>query len=307
MRDVIIVGGGPAGFTAALYCKRAGLDTLLFSGFEGGGQLLAASSVKNYPGFGEISGPELSSLMRNQAVAAGCEIIDLPVAQLDLTPGALSATADGQKHDTLAIILATGSSHQRLGIPGEDKFAGMGVSYCATCDGNFFKDRVVAVAGGGGSALKDALYLANLCSKVYMLFRRAELRGSEALIAEVKASDKIELLPHTTPAAVSGGFTVEGLDVRNVESGVTLHLPIAGLFVSTGVVGQSALTEGILPLDDDGRIIAGEDCRTAIPGVFAAGDLRAKPLYQITTAVGDGAVAATAAGRFISKNKSGAR
>lgn len=303
MQDIIIVGGGPAGLTAAVYGALAGHKTILFEGRAEGGQMATASSVENYTGFPQISGFDLTQKMAGHAREAGAEVKYLFVDALSLTPGQLGVEAGGERFGCRTLILAMGAAHKRLGVPGEDRLSGCGVSYCATCDGNFFKNRTVAVIGGGNSALKDALYLANICEKVVLAHRTDELRGVPSNIEAVLAHEKIERIPQSVVTAITGDKTVDGIDVRSTASGATLHIPVSGVFVAVGAVAQSALVEGLLELDKSGRVIAPEDCKTGIDGVFVAGDIRAKSLYQIATAVADGAVAASGAGKFLIENK----
>jgi len=299
--DVIIAGGGPAGLCAAIYCRRAGLSAAVAEKLVAGGQMATTPDISNYPGFTVVNGMDLSMKMQQHAEAEGTQWIYGEISEFGLTPGALSVTADGQRYETKALILAMGTARRKLGIPGEAELTGMGVSYCATCDGNFFKGREVAVVGGGDTALEDAVYLANLCKKVYIVHRRDKFRGGLKLEKALRATANIELVLDSVPVSIGGQSSVESLAVRNTKTGGQRTLAVAGVFVAVGTVANSQLLEGKIRLDEQGRVDAGEDCVTDVPGVFVAGDLRRKPLYQIVTAVADGAVAAAKAQHFITE------
>jgi thioredoxin reductase (NADPH) len=294
--DVLIVGGGPAGLTAAVYARRAGLSAVVIEKEPmPGGQMATTPEIENMPGFDAIDGFSLSMKMAGQAKALGAELVTAEVTGLSLEPGNLRVTGYAPK----TVILAMGARRRRMGVLGEEAFLGRGVSYCAVCDGNFFKNKPAAVVGGGNTALEDALHLAALGCAVTLVHRRNEFRGSPSLLAQVRANPKITVLTPWTPVSVGGEASVTGLTVSHAETGETRSLPVSAVFVC---VGTAANTETVsLPLNAEGRIIAGEDCETSIPGVYAAGDIRAKPLYQIVTAAADGAVAAMRAAEFINR------
>ena len=297
--DVLIIGGGPAGLTAAIYARRAGLSCVVFEKLFGGGQVASTPDVSNYPGLPDVAGFELAQRFESHAVALGAGFERAEVLGLDLTPDSLGITTATGRVDGKTVILAMGASRRKLGIPGEEAFAGRGVSYCATCDGAFFKGRDVAVVGGGNTALEDAVYLAGLCRKVYLVHRRSQFRGGAALSKAALENPAVAPVLEYVPVEITGDSAVSELRVRHVTTGEEQVLSVSGVFAAVGTSAESGLLEDRLPLDGQGRVVSGEDCRTPIPGVFVAGDLRAKGLYQIVTATSDGAVAATEAFKFI--------
>lgn len=299
LTDVLIAGGGPAGLTAAIYARRAGLSATVLEKLFYGGQVATTPDIANYPGLPGIDGVELSRRLEKQAGDLGARLVSAEITGFDFTPGRLAALTGAGRVDGKTLILAMGAQRRKLGIEGEDTFAGRGVSYCATCDGNFFAGKDAAVIGGGNTALEDALYLAGLCRKVYLVHRRSEFRGGRMLENAVRSAANIELVLERVPEKIEGGMKVESLTVRHVGSGEREALAVSAVFVAVGTIPETGLLQDSLALDPQGRVDSGEDCRTQIPGVFAAGDLRRKPLYQIVTATADGAVAATAANHFL--------
>ena len=299
MFSLFVVGGGPAGLSAAIYAARAGLNTAIWEPEFSGGQMVNTSDIVNYPGFAQIGGAELALAMESHAKTLGVTFLPRRVTGLSLQPGALRVTDATESMPTQAIILAMGATRRPLGCPGETSFAGRGVSYCATCDGGFFKDKRAVVVGGGNTALEDALYLAHICTEVVLIHRRDRFRGGAALEQAVRAHPRITLLLDSTVAEITGAQRVESVCVQNIKTGETQALPTDAVFIAVGTLPSTQLLQETGLLDDNGFVIAGEDTHTAIPGVFAAGDLRRKPLYQIVTACADGAVAATAAAQFI--------
>ena len=290
--DFVIVGGGPAGLTAAVYGLRAGLSVVLLEELAPGGQLMVTPEVENYPSWQKISGWELAAKIAEQATAAGCEIRHEHVTGLRVTDrGPVAETAAGT-YEAGAVILANGARRRTLGCPGEAELTGRGVSYCAVCDGAFFRGKTVCVVGGGNTALEDALYLAGVCEKVYLIHRRDTFRGERRLADAVLASEKITFLPGTSVAAVEGERRVERVQLTGTHAG---PLAVDGVFVAIGLAPDNGAFAGVVPLDEAGYVAAGEDCRTGVPGVYAAGDTRAKAVRQILTAAADGAVAATLA------------
>lgn len=305
MYDVVIAGGGPAGMTAAIYAVRSGLSALLLTGPEQGGQLAFTNVVENYPGFPMIYGAELVEKLREHTESAGVESVSESVVGLQLAGPVKTVRTEEHSYEARTVVLAQGSERRKLGIPGEAEFTGRGVSYCATCDGSFFRGKTVAVIGGGSTAVGDAVELAALCRKVYLVSRSGKLRAMDYLVRRAKELPNIEFLPGFTPAGIRGAQKVERLALRAMEGGEEKVLDADGVFVSIGVEPNTKLLRGVLPLSD-GFVEAPESGETAIPGVFVAGDLRKKELYQIVTAVADGANAAHSALRYLQKQSAGA-
>jgi len=311
MIDILIVGGGPAGLTAAIYAARAGLAVTVAERLTPGGQMAATADIDNYPGVPGVTGPELSLRMEEHAQAMGAAIVYREVTALSLTPGALSVMTNEGAMQARALILAMGAGRRRLGVPGEDAFAGRGVSYCAVCDGGFFRGKDVAVVGGGKAALEDALYLSGLCRQVTLIHRRDTFRAARPLVDALRKSKNVRLMLDSVVEAVEGQQAVERVSVRGLKGGQSEGqsggqsegqseiLPVSGLFVAIGTTPESGLLRGVLPLDAEGRAIGGDEGKTDIPGVFVAGDLRKKGSYQIVTACADGAQAAIAAAAYL--------
>ena len=302
MYDVVIVGSGPAGLSAAIYAKRAGLSALtLEKNPMSGGQVLNTYEVDNYPGLPGINGFELGMKFREHADKLGIDFQEAQVRSLTVRDGVKVIGTDDGELEAKTVILATGAVHAHLGVPGEEELAGVGVSYCATCDGAFFRGKTVAVAGGGDVALEDAIYLARFCKKVYLIHRRDEFRGARVLQEELKKLENVEILYSCTVEEIRGGECVESLLVRNVKTEELSELQADGIFVAVGIRPSTELVRELAECDEAGYVLAGEDCATNIPGLYAAGDVRKKPVRQIITAVADGANAAVAAGAFCSR------
>ncbi len=299
--DLLIIGAGPAGLTAGIYAGRAGLKTLMIESLFPGGQAATTYEVANYPGFVNITGPELTQKMAEQAEACGAEMAYDEITKVDLSGSVKTVYAGERTYQGRSVIIASGAKKRELGIPGEAELLGSGVSYCATCDGGFFKGKTVAVVGGGNTALEDALYLANLCEKVYLVHRRDAFRGVAALEKQVRAKSNIELVLSHTPVRVEGKLQVEGLTVAAVADGAEKTLSVSGVFVAVGTLPATAAVADAVALRD-GYIDADEDCKTNVPGVFAAGDVRRSPIKQIVTACADGAIAATAAVAYLEEH-----
>ncbi len=304
--EVIIIGGGPAGLTAGLYTSRAGLKSLLVERRIVGGQIINAAMVENYPGFPQgISGAELGSLMHQQAVKYGLETATTEVTGITTQKPYNLSTTDGD-FEAIAIIVATGSEYRRLGISGEERLVGHGVSYCATCDGFFFRNREVAVVGGGDTAITDALELTRHAKKVYVIHRRDQLRAGQVLQQRAFAQPKLEFIWSTVVEAIMGEKLMSGIKLRNVKTGQSSILKVEGIFVAVGFVPNSQQFSNILELDDTGYIVTDETMATSAPGIFAAGDIRRNSPRQITAAVGDGATAAISASKYIQEIGDGA-
>jgi len=297
--DVIVLGAGPAGLTAGLYAGRARLETLVLEMMVPGGWAAITQTIENYPGAGTVNGQELVAAMVEQAKAAGAEIASGQVDGLEQAGDGFVVRAGEKTRETRSVIVATGTEFRKLGIPGEERLAGRGVSYCATCDGPLYKGLEIAVVGGGDSALQEALYLTGFASKVYLIHRRDEFRGVELLSERIRSHEKIECLLSTTVQEVNGDDGVESLEIRDVSSGETRSLPVAGVFVFIGLEPRTGFLSGLVETDEQGFIVTDGAMRTGVRGLLAAGDCRAKLLRQVSTAVGDGATAAFAAQRYL--------
>ncbi len=353
--DLIIIGSGPAGLSAAIYAQRARLDTLVIEkDMMSGGQVLTTYEVDNYPGLPGINGFDLGTKFREHADKLGVRFVTDQVERVELGIGqdeengellraaeleggileaeelhlreeagkekqALSTDSrTGESPETpadtsiknvicgentyraRAVVIATGARHRKLGVPGEEKLAGMGVSYCATCDGAFFRNKEVAVVGGGDVALEDAIFLSRMCAKVYLIHRRGELRGARSLQETVFRQQNIQILWDTVVEEIQGEMKVESLKLKNKKTGEDTRLPVQGVFIAVGITPNSQVFEGLVDMEQ-GYIKAGEDTRTSVPGIFAAGDVRTKPLRQIVTAAADGANGVTAAERYLAR------
>ncbi len=299
MYDLIIIGSGPAGLSAAVYGKRAGLNLLVLEKAPmSGGQVLNTYEVDNYLGLPGINGFDMGMQFREHADKLGVEFKEAEVTAVEDKGGSKLVRTEEEVLEAKAVILATGAVHAKLGVPGEEELNGMGVSYCATCDGAFFRNRTVAVVGGGDVALEDAIYLARTCEKVYLLHRRDELRGAMVLQEELKALPNVEILYSHVVEEILGEDAVENIRIRNLKTEETSLLPVAGVFVAVGIRPGTELVRDMVACDEGGYVIAGEDCATDIPGLYVAGDVRKKPLRQIITAVADGANAAVSVGNY---------
>ena len=303
VRNVIIIGSGPAGYTAALYTARANLAPLVFEGsVTAGGALMTTTDVENYPGFPEgILGPQLMDHFRAQAERFGAELVPDDVTSVDLT-GEIKVvrTFDGTEHQAHAVILAMGSGYRKLELSGEDRLSGHGVSWCATCDGFFFRDQDIAVVGGGDSAMEEATFLTRFAKSVTIIHRRDELRASKIMQDRAFANDKISFAWNSQVSAVNGDGSLESVTLTDTETAATRELPVTGLFIAIGHDPRSELVKGQVRLDDEGYVLVdGSSTRTNLPGVFAAGDLVDHTYRQAVTAAGTGCAAALDAERFL--------
>lgn len=301
MYDIGIVGGGTAGMTAAIYGQRAGKKTIIIEGGAFGGQITSSPNVENYPGIASVSGSEFSMNLLDQAVKLGAETQTEQVTGIREEDGKKIIVTDGKEYPCRSIILATGVTHRHLGVPGEERLTGAGVSYCATCDGMFFRGRDVAVVGGGSTALQDAEFLSGYCSKVYLIHRRDEFRGENNIVKRLEKKENVEFILSATVKEIVGENMVEKLILNHKKTGEESELPVAGVFVAVGQIPQNDMFADIVRLDGSGFILAAEDCMTSHPGIFAAGDCRTKEVRQLTTAAADGAVAALAACKYIAE------
>ena len=304
MYDILIVGGGPAGLTAAIYAARAGKTVAVLERETPGGQIVSAPLVENYPGILSISGAELAQKMTEQAKSLGAELLSAEATGLSKTQnGFLVSCADGAL-EARTVILATGASHRKLGLSQEDALTGCGISYCAVCDGAFYDGADVAVVGGGDTALQDALFLANTCRSVTLIHRRNAFRASPHLVSCAERQENIRILRnYTVQKLLRLGDVLQGVELLNLKTGEPERLDMDGLFIAVGQTPQSAPFQEAVAVEN-GYYLAGEDTKTSLPGVFAAGDGRKKQVRQLTTAVSDGAAAALAACRWLDARQS---
>jgi len=300
MRDIIIIGAGPAGLAAAIYGTRAGLNTAVIeeSGM-GGGQVLTTYEVDNYPGLPGISGFDLGMKMKEHAEKAGADFIDEKVISIEVNDAVKKVITEDSTYEAKSIVVATGASHNRLNVPGEEKLTGMGVSYCATCDGAFFRNRICVVVGGGDVAVEDAIFLARGCSKVYLIHRRDSLRAAKTLQNKLFELPNVEVLWDSVVEEIKGNEVVEAVAVKNVKTGIVTDVKTDGVFVAVGIHPNTELFGNILKMDEKGYVVADETCKTNVPGVFVAGDARTKQLRQIITATADGANAVTSVQEYL--------
>ena len=301
MYDIGIIGGGTAGMTAAIYGQRAGKKTIIFEGGVFGGQITSSPNVENYPGIASVSGSEFSMNLLDQAVKLGAETAMEQVTGIRDEDGGKIIETSGKEYQCRSVILATGVTHRHLGVPNEERLTGAGVSYCATCDGMFFRGKDVAVVGGGSTALQDAEFLSNYCNKVYLIHRRDEFRGEDSIVKRLEGKENVEFILSATVKEIIGDQAVERLIVNSKKIGKEFKLDVSGVFIAVGQVPKNEIFADVVKLDADGFILAAEDCITSHQGIFAAGDCRTKEVRQLTTAAADGAVAALAACKFIAE------
>jgi thioredoxin reductase (NADPH) len=300
--DVIIIGGGPAGLTAGLYTARAKLKTLLVEGSAIGGRMGEAWEIENYPGFTEaVNGYDLAQKMYQQATRFGVEHAQTSVTAITLSGADKTVTTPIGDYMAPAVIIAGGSERRKLGVPGEKDFTGRGVSFCATCDGPFFRDKVVAVIGGGNGALNEATHISHFASKVYVIHRRDAMRATKVLQDKAFADPKIEFIWNTEVAAIEGEGAVERLRLKNVKTGEESVQPVGGVFIAVGLVPNTQYLKDLVAMDEYGAVITNDKMETSIPGIYAAGDVRANSVRQVVTAAGDGATAAVYAQKYISE------
>lgn len=301
MYDIGIIGGGTAGMTAAIYGQRAGKRTIIIEHMNFGGQITASHKVENYPGIASISGSEFSMNLLDQAMKLGADTEVEQVTGVRDEDGIRIIETTGKEYPCRTVIIATGVTHRHLGLEKEIKLTGSGVSYCATCDGAFFRGKDVAVIGGGNTALQDAEFLSNYCGKVYVVHRRDEFRGDSNLVEALKKKENVEFVLSSTVKDIVGESKVEGLVLNNKKTGTDFTLDVEGIFVAIGQIPRNQVFEEFVKLDSEGFVLASEDCMTSRAGVFVAGDCRTKEVRQLTTAAADGAVAALAACKYLAK------
>ena len=299
--DLVIIGSGPAGLTAAIYAARARLNVLVLEKVAPGGQILVTDWIENFPGFPEgISGADLVMKMTEQVRRFGVEIETNEVLALDFSEDMKKLTLNDRTISTKTVIIATGASPRKLGIPGEEDFFGKGVSACATCDAPFYRDKVVAAVGGGDTAVQESIYLTRFVKKVYLIHRRNELRATRILQERAFANDKIEIVWDSVPTSVNGSiFGVESISIKNVKTDEASDLSVDGCFIWVGISPNTGFIKDALEVDKSGFIVANAKMETSVPGVYAAGDVRNTPLRQVATAVGDSAIAAFEAANYI--------
>ena len=299
MYDIVVVGAGTAGLSAAIYGVRAGKSVLVLEGASYGGQIINTPEIENYPAIKKTSGFEFATDLFNQAKDLGAEVKYEKVTGISLEGNIKKVKTDKGEYDAKSVILATGAKNRPLGLPNEKKLVGSGVSYCATCDGMFYRGKVVAVNGGGNTAIEDATFLANVASKVYVIHRRDEFRAEEAVVAALKKKDNVEFVLNSNIVEIKEeSFAVSGVVVEDKNTHEKREIAVDGLFVAIGQVPDNTAFAQVVELDKAGYIVAGEDCKTKTEGIFAAGDGRTKEVRQLVTAAGDGAVAGIAAAKY---------
>lgn len=303
MYDLCIIGGGVAGMTAAIYAARAGLSTVIIEKGGFGGQAALTAKIENYPSFKEIEGFELAANIKAQVDALGVESFSADVKGVTKDADAFTVATNADSVEARAVIIANGVRRRELGIEGEETFRGRGISWCAVCDGGFFRKKKVAVIGAGNSALGDAIYLANLCEEVYLIFRREYPTATKSYMDKLQDIDNIRLMPRHIPVAFKGERRISALTVKNIDTDEVYDLEVNGVFEAIGLIPDNDLFAGLVELDDNGYIVTDSEMRTSTPGIFAAGDTRQKSLRQIVTACSDGAQAATSAHEFLKLGK----
>ncbi len=299
MYDIIVIGAGPAGMTAAIYARRASKTVLVLEAVTYGGQIINTPDIENYPVTAHISGFDFSTKVYEQAKDLGAEFVFEKAVEIRDENGVKAVVTTKNAYEAKAVILATGSENRKLGLENEDALVGRGVSYCATCDGNFFRKKTVAVVGGGNTALEDALYLADLCEKVYLIHRRDSFRGEETNAERLKARENVEFVYNSNVTKLIAEKRLKAIEVTNRLDGSVRTIELNGLFIAVGRVPENQNFGSLVKLDESGYVVAGEDCHTNYEGIFVAGDTRTKALRQLVTATADGAMAATEAVKYI--------
>jgi thioredoxin reductase (NADPH) len=300
--DVIVLGAGPAGLAAGIYGKRAGFNILVLDTSSiSGGQILNTYEIDNYPGFPGVSGTQLADAMKNHCEKLGVEFARGKVSSIIDKGETKELITKKQNFEAKTVIIATGATNRKLGCPGEEELSGLGVSYCATCDGAFFKDKTVAVVGGGDVALEDAIYLSRFCTKVYLIHRRDEFRGAKVLQDKVNSINNIEIIYDTVVNSIEGTASVESINIHNNKTEENSNLKVDGIFIAVGTVPNTGFLSDLVAVDSKGYIVADETCKTSREGIYAAGDVRTKQLRQVITATADGANAITSIQYYFQK------
>ncbi len=298
MTDIVVIGAGPAGLTAAIYARRASKSVIVLEALSYGGQIINTPDIENYPSAEHISGFDFATKIYEQAKSLGAEIKFEKAVEIRDGGEVKTVVTPKNEYEAKAVIIATGSANRKLGLPDEDKLTGRGVSYCATCDGAFFRNKKIAVAGGGNTALEDALYMADIAEKVYLIHRRDAFRGEDSTVEKLKSRDNVSFVLNSRVTKLNAGRRLESIEVTDKDGKVST-LEVSGLFVAVGRIPENQNFSSLIDLDEAGYAAASENCRTKTPGVFVAGDNRAKEVRQLVTAAADGAVAATEAVKYI--------
>ncbi len=298
MYDILIIGAGTAGLTAAIYARRAGLSCAIFESAAPGGQIVSSPEVENYPGMPGMAGADYAMAIFRQAQDLGAEFFFSEVTGISALGTTKTVSTAKGDYQGKTVVIANGAQRRKLDVPGEKEFTGRGVSYCATCDGNFFRGKDVAIVGAGNTAFEDAAYLAGICRTVYLISRRGSFRASEILVNAFRKKENAKILTNKKTVEVKGDKSVNTLTLVDAQSGAEEELPVSAVFVAVGMEPKNGIFRG-LKLDESGYIVSGEDCKTNLSGVFAAGDTRTKRLRQLVTAASDGAIAATAAAQYL--------
>ena len=301
MYDIIVIGAGPAGMTASIYARRALKKVLVLEAISYGGQIINTLDIENYPVEAHISGFDFSTKLYNQAVDLGAEFIFEKCMKIDKKNSSFEVYTPNNKYQCRSLIIATGTENRKLGLDREDKYIGKGLSYCATCDGAFYKKRDVAVVGGGNTALEDTLYLSNICNKVYLIHRRNEFRGDNSVVDKIKGKTNIDIIYNSNVTKLIGDERLNAIEISNLD-GFKKEINVSGLFVAIGKIPVNDIFKDIIEIDENGYILASENCHTNIDGIFVAGDNRTKLLRQLVTATSDGAIAATEAIHYLERN-----
>ncbi len=299
MHDIIVIGAGPAGLTAALYARRQNKAVLVLEKNSFGGQTVFSPKIENYPGFLEMSGVEFSDKLVEQVLAQGAELEMETAETIRVEEGGFTVVTEYGEHSAKAVILACGARHRMLGLAGEEELVGNGISFCAVCDGAFYKDKTVAVIGGGNSALQEALLLAETCRRVHVVQNLSTLTGEEQLVRTLESKDNVDVTYDTVVTGFDGDEELKAILLRNVKTDAVTRMELDGMFVAIGLIPDNDVAKGVIPLDAYGYIPSDENCLTTTPGIFVAGDCRTKKVRQIATAVADGATAALAACKYV--------
>lgn len=300
MYDIIIIGAGPAGLTAAIYASRANKKVLVLEAKNYGGQIINTNDIENYPGIEHISGFDYATNLYNQVKSLGVEVVFEKATNIKLANNIKIVETTDHSYETQTIIIATGADNRKLGIDNEDKFIGKGISYCATCDGNFYKTKDVAVVGGGNTAIEDAEYLSDIVNKVYLIHRRDEFRADNSTVSKLQKRNNVEFILNSTVTKLNGENFIESIEVTDKDNNKKT-IDVNCLFIAIGKIPENENFKEIIDMDDKGYIISAENCHTNIDGIFVAGDNRVKQLRQLVTATSDGAVAATEAIKYLNK------